>query len=105
MSNKENKEGDGFGKGITLIIVGVIALLVTFFEVEIDWYVVGRLWPLILIIIGICIMPVNRWVRTILATVLIIVGFIAYQSKVCDEKHIDKTEIISSFSDDDDDDF
>lgn len=105
MSNKENKEGDVFGKGITLIIVGVIALLVTFFEVEIDWYVVGRLWPLILIIIGICIMPVNRWVRTILATVLIIVGFIAYQSKVCDEKHIDKTEIISSFSDDDDDDF
>ena len=82
MSNKENKKGDGFGKGITLIIVGVIALLVTFFEVEIDWHVV-----------------------TILATVLIIVGFIAYQSKVCDEKHIDKTEIISSFSDDDDDDF
>ena len=105
MSNKEKKEGDGFGKGLTLIIVGVIALLVTFFEIEIDWYVVGRLWPLILIIIGICIMPVNRWVRTILATVLIIVGFIAYQSKMCDEKRIDKTEIISSFSDDDDDDF
>ena len=105
MSNKENKGGDGLGKGITLIIIGVIALLVTFFDIDIDWHVMAKLWPLLLIIIGICIMPVNRWVRTILATMLIIVGFIAYQSKMCDEKHIDKTEIISSFSDDDDDDF
>lgn len=105
MSNNERKEGDGFGKGLTLIFIGIIALLVTFFDVEINWHVMAKLWPLLLIIIGICIMPVNRWVRTILATALLIVGFLAYQSKLCDEKYCNKTEIISSFSDDDDDDF
>jgi len=105
MSNNENKTSDGFGKGLTLIIIGAIALLVTFFDYEINWHVMSQLWPLLLIIIGVCIMPINRWLRTCIALVLLLLGCWAYQNKIDGKKVIDKTEIISSFSDDDDDDF
>lgn len=110
MSNNENKKNDGFGRGIILIIIGIIALMVTFFNFEIDWRMMTKLWPLLLIIIGVCIMPINRWIRTVIALVLLALGFVAYQSKLDrDNNIIDKIEIISTFSgddyDDDDDDF
>ena len=104
MSNNENKtNNDNFGRGITLIVIGVIALLITFFDIEIDWHVVGKMWPMILIIIGVCLMPINRWIRTALALLLLIIGYAAYQQKADVTKVINRTEIISTFSDDDDD--
>lgn len=104
MSNNENKtNNDNFGRGITLIVIGVIALLITFFDIEIDWHVVGKMWPMILIIIGVCLMPINRWIRTALALMLLIIGYAAYQQKADVTRVINRTEIISTFSDDDDD--
>lgn len=103
MNNNENKTHDNFGRGITLIIIGVFALLITFFDFKVDWHIIGDLWPMILIIIGVCIMPINRWIRTVIALVLLAVGFIAYQSRVCDTtKVINETEITSTFNGDDD---
>lgn len=98
MSNNDNKAHDNFGKGITLIIIGVVALLITFFDFEVDWHIVGKLWPLMLIIIGVCIMPINRWVRTAIAVILLAVGFYAYQNKVDEYKDCHETEVISSYS-------
>ena len=104
MSNNDNKtNNDNFGRGITLIVIGVIALLITFFDIEIDWHVVGKMWPMILIIIGVCLMPINRWIRTALALMLLIIGYAAYQQKADVTRVINRTEIISTFSDDDDD--
>ena len=104
MSNNDNKtNNDNFGRGITLIVIGVIALLITFFGIEIDWHVVGKMWPMILIIIGVCLMPINRWIRTALALMLLIIGYAAYQQKADVTRVINRTEIISTFSDDDDD--
>ena len=104
MNNNENKtNNDNFGRGITLIVIGVIALLITFFDIEIDWHVVGKMWPMILIIIGVCLMPINRWIRTALALMLLIIGYAAYQQKADVTRVINRTEIISTFSDDDDD--
>lgn len=106
MSNNEKNTSDGFGRGLTLIIIGVIALMMTFFDFEINWHVMAKLWPLILIIIGVCLMPINRWVRTAIALALLVLGFVAYQNKMDEKIIINKTEIISTFSgDDDDDDF
>ena len=81
MSNNENKTNDSFGKGITLIVIGVIALLITFFDFEIDWHVVAKMWPLLLVIIGVCIMPINKWIRTVIALTLLILGAVAYHQK------------------------
>lgn len=105
MSNNENNKNVGFGNGLVLIIIGVLALCVTFFEIDLDWDILLDLWPILLIIIGICIMPINKWIKTALALSLVALGIMAYQNRVEDDKVIDKVEIISSFSDDDDDDF
>lgn len=102
MSNNENNKNDGFGRGLTLIIIGVIALFITFFDFEIDWHMLVKLWPLLLIIIGVCIMPINKWIRTVVALVLLALGFVAYQNKMDNDRVINKTEIISIFCDDDD---
>lgn len=99
MSNKDNNVNDGFGRGIVLIIIGVVALLITLFDFEVDWHVVLRMWPLLLIIAGVCIMPVNRWIRTAVVLVLLAAGYIAYQNKADVTRVINKTEIISSYSD------
>lgn len=92
MSNNENKTSDGFGKGLTLIIIGAIALLVTFFDYEINWHVMSQLWPLLLIIIGVCIMPINKWIRTVIALALLVFGAVAYQQKTDGIRVGNKTE-------------
>ena len=103
MSNNENKNV-GFGNGMVLIVIGVLALCVTFFDIDLDWDVLIDLWPILLIIIGICIMPINKWVKTALALSLLALGIMAYQNRIEGDKTVNKVEIISSFSGDDDDD-
>ncbi|MBO2523876.1 MAG: hypothetical protein CW336_08545 [Bacteroidetes bacterium] len=106
MNNEEKKKNDSFINGITLIIIGVVALMVTFFDFELDWHVLAQLWPLLLIIIGVCIMPINKWIRTVLLLALVAAGLIAYHNKTENvTKVINKTEIKSVFSGDDDDDY
>ena len=113
MENNTKRTNDGFGKGIILIIIGVVALLITFFDFEVDWDVMLKLWPLLLIIIGVCIMPIDKWIRTVIALVLLSLGAVAYLQKANGDgctKVINKTEYkIKShsrvvFDDDDDDD-
>ena len=103
MSNNENNKNVGFGNGMVLIVIGVIALCVTFFDIDLDWDILLDLWPILLIIIGICIMPINKWVKTALALSLLALGIMAYQNRIHGDKVINKVEIISSFSGDDED--
>lgn len=101
-----NDKNVGFGNGLILIVIGVIALCVTFFDIDLDWDILLDLWPILLIIIGICIMPINKWIKTALALSLVTLGILAYQNRVNEEdKAVNKVEIISSYLDDDDDDF
>ena len=103
MSNNENNKNTGFGNGIVLIVIGVIALCVTFFEIDLDWDILLDLWPIILIIIVICLLPINKWIRTALALALVALGVMAYQNRVEEGKNGKTVEIISSYFDDDDD--
>jgi hypothetical protein len=104
MDNNENNKNVGFGNGMVLIVIGIIALCVTFFDVDLDWDVLIDLWPILLIIIGICIMPINKWVKTALALSLVALGIMAYQNRIEEGKGGKTVEIISSYLDDDDDD-
>ena len=115
MNNNDNKKDKGFSQGITLIVIGVIFTLITIFDFEIDWRVMAKMWPLLLIIIGVCIMPINKWIRTVIALVLLAFGAVAYNQKAEVAKSVNKTEykiqqkkshktIIINDDDDDDDD-
>lgn len=92
MDNKENKKDKGFSQGITLIVIGVIFTLITVFDFEVDWHALSKLWPLLLIIIGVCIMPINKWIRTVIALALLVFGAVAYQQKTEGVRVGNKTE-------------
>jgi len=100
MSNSQKKSNDGFATGILFVIIGVIALCVTLFDVSIHWYVMKDLWPLLLIIIGVCVIPINRWIRTGIVVAILIGGAIAYHQM---DKNYSVTTFESSsiFKDDD----
>ncbi|MBQ6084797.1 MAG: hypothetical protein IJK92_10690 [Bacteroidales bacterium] len=108
MNNEEKKKNDGFANGLTLIIIGVILTLVTLFDFEIDWHALSEMWPLLLIIIGVCIMPINRWIRFVITMVLLAVGIVAYQHQADGTTIVKKVEIKTNshpriiFDDDDD---
>ncbi len=78
MANSKTKSGDGFATGMMLIIIGVFAMCVIFFDIHIVWQNVIRLWPLLLIIIGVCVLPINRWIRTGIVAVVVLGGVIGY---------------------------
>ena len=90
MNDKENKKDNGFAQGITLIIIGVIFTLISVFDYEINWHVLGKMWPVLLIIIGVCIMPINKWIRTVIAILLLAFGAVIYHQRTedygCDTK-------------------
>lgn len=104
MSNNENNKNTGFGNGIVLIVLGVIGLCITFFDIDLDWDILLDLWPIILIIIGICLLPINKWIRAALALALVALGIMAYQNRIEEGKSGKTVEIISSYIDDDEDD-
>lgn len=58
--------------GVILIFVGVLFILQNLGIVYFDWLSLWRLWPVILVLWGVSIIPVNNWIKLIL--VLVILG-------------------------------
>lgn len=52
-----------FITGILIIFVGVIALLAALNVFDFHWSIIFRLWPLMLIIFGIAILPLNDYLK------------------------------------------
>ena len=52
--------------GIIILFIGVIALLAAFNVFEFSWTLVWRMWPMLLILIGVMILPVKDWLKAIL---------------------------------------
>jgi len=103
MANSKTKTNDGFATGMILIIIGVIALCAIFFDFHIIWSQMLKLWPLLLIIIGVTVIPINRWIRTGIVVILLIVGLIGYHSMT--KNHYEKTNTRMEIFDNDDWDF
>jgi len=58
--------------GVILIFVGVLFILQNLGMLHFDWLSLWRLWPVILVLWGVSIIPVNNWIKLIL--VLLILG-------------------------------
>ena len=52
--------------GIILLFIGVIALLAALNVFDFSWVLVWRLWPMLLILIGVMMLPVKDWLKAIL---------------------------------------
>lgn len=82
--NKENNKDNGLIGGIILIAIGIIALMVTFFDLEIVWSELAKFWPVFLIIFGISILPLNKLFKSVSVILLILLSCILYSNNVKD---------------------
>lgn len=70
--------------GIIILFVGVVALLASLDVIDFSWHVAYKLWPLLLIFLGVVILPVKEWLRAVLLIVLLGVGVLLYQNEAKD---------------------
>lgn len=85
MSNDNNRD-NGLVSGIILITIGIIALMATFFDFEIVWEELAKLWPVFIIIFGISILPLNKIMKSISVILLILISCVLYYNNVNDDE-------------------
>ncbi len=59
--------------GILLVIIGILFILKNLHLIYFDWWTVIRLWPLILILWGISLVPIQSYIKLILSLLAIAV--------------------------------
>ena len=80
--NNKNKKDDGLIGGIILIAIGIIALMVTFFDLKIDWEELAKFWPVFIIIFGVSLVPLNKVLKSVCVIVIIIISCLIYCNEV-----------------------
>lgn len=92
--NKDNKGDGNLVTGILFIAIGLVALLVSFFNIEIIWSEIVKFWPVLLIIIGVSMIPFNRVVKSILVIIIILLSFAFYGFNINDDHEDESVENI-----------
>lgn len=98
MSN-EKKNDSGMVSGIVLIFIGIIALLVTFFDLELIWSEIWNLWPVFLIILGISVLPFGKMIKSIAVIITVLASCMIYYNNVKD--YYSDDEAVNIYYDDD----
>ena len=65
--------------GIIILCAGVIALLAALDVIDFSWIVAWKLWPMLFIIMGIAILPVKEWLRSVLLLAALALCVLLYQ--------------------------
>ena len=65
--------------GIIFLFVGVVTLLATLDVIEFSWGVAWRLWPMLLILIGIAILPLRDGIKALLLIAALTIGVLLYR--------------------------
>ena len=82
MEDNKNKRDEGLVGGIILIAIGIIALLVTFFDVDIVWSELAKFWPVFIIIFGVSLLPLNKVLKSVSVIVIILISCLIYCNEV-----------------------
>jgi hypothetical protein len=65
--------------GLLLVIIGVLFILKNTGVLFFSWHTMWHLWPIILILWGISIIPVKDWIKLVLSLVTVLITFFAVQ--------------------------
>ncbi len=65
--------------GIFILFIGVIAFLASIDVFEFRWSIVWRLWPMLLIIMGIMVLPIKDWLKALLVVVALLASVLLYR--------------------------
>ena len=67
--------------GIIILAVGVVSLLASINVINFSWRVAWRLWPMLLIYIGIITLPFKDWLKALLLVVALAFNIWLYQGE------------------------
>jgi len=69
--------------GLVLVLIGTLFILKNLDVIYFSWHSIWRLWPLILVLIGVTILPVKDAVKVVLTIIVLIIGalFLVYYPK------------------------
>lgn len=96
--------------GIIVLFIGVVALLASLNVISFSWHVALRLWPMLLILLGVSILPINDYVKSGLLVLLLGVGCLLYHNEAKNHpgwfarSNFSGNYIVNDYSDDDADD-
>lgn len=65
--------------GIIFLFIGVVTLLAILDVIDFSWYVAWRLWPMLLIFIGIAILPLRDGIKALLLIAALAIGVLLYR--------------------------
>lgn len=65
--------------GILLVLIGVLFILKNTGAISFNWHTMWNLWPVILILWGISVIPIKDWIKAVLSIATIIITFIVVQ--------------------------
>ena len=67
--------------GIIVLFIGVVALLASLDVISFSWHIALRLWPLLLIFLGITILPANDYLKSALLVIVLGLGCLLYHNE------------------------
>jgi hypothetical protein len=65
--------------GLLLVMIGILFILKNTGVLFFSWHTIWQLWPVILILWGISLIPVKDWIKLVLSFVTILITFFAVQ--------------------------
>ena len=60
--------------GVILFTIGAVALLKQFDVINITWWSFFTMWPVVLVVIGVAILPIKSWLKASLIVISIVLG-------------------------------
>lgn len=65
--------------GVLLVLIGVLFILKNTGAIYFSWHTFWNLWPVILILWGISVIPIKDWLKAVLSIITVIVTFFVVQ--------------------------
>ncbi|HOW30596.1 MAG TPA: DUF5668 domain-containing protein [Bacteroidales bacterium] len=65
--------------GVVLVLIGILFILKNTGAIYFNWHTVWNLWPVLLILWGIAMIPVKDWIKVTLSIATVIITFFAVQ--------------------------
>ena len=81
--------------GVLILFTGIIALLSVLGTIEIHWSSLWRLWPMILIILGITLLPINEYIKTAILLIALAIGCCLYH---VEDRHYTRNPVTRFFN-------
>lgn len=65
--------------GVLLVLIGVLFILKNTEVIFFSWHTLWNLWPALLILWGISLIPIKDWIKVVLSIITVIITFFAVQ--------------------------